>query len=68
MLETRYAADPGVVEGLEGRINEMMATGYLPKRVELNLSHGMPINPLQILPLKLSPLALPSSLKIRNAS
>ncbi|KFZ02618.1 hypothetical protein V500_00066 [Pseudogymnoascus sp. VKM F-4518 (FW-2643)] len=47
-----YAANPGLVEGLEGRIQEMMATGYfrLPKRVELDLSHGVRKDPFQSLP------------------
>lgn len=47
-----YAANPGLVKGLEGRIQEMMATGYfrLPERVELDLSHGVRKDPFQSLP------------------
>jgi hypothetical protein len=47
-----YAANPGLVDGLEGRIQEMMATGYfhLPKHVELDLSHGVQKDPFKSLP------------------
>ncbi|KFY40342.1 hypothetical protein V495_05479 [Pseudogymnoascus sp. VKM F-4514 (FW-929)] len=50
--EEVYAANPGLVEGLEGIIQEMMATGYfhLPKHMELDLSYSVQKDPFKSLP------------------
>ncbi|OBT60270.1 hypothetical protein VE03_10209 [Pseudogymnoascus sp. 23342-1-I1] len=50
--EEVYAANPGLVEGLEERIQKMMATGYfrLHKRAELDLNHGVRKDPFRGLP------------------
>ncbi|KFY26809.1 hypothetical protein V493_03861 [Pseudogymnoascus sp. VKM F-4281 (FW-2241)] len=51
--EEVFVSNPGLVKGLEGRIQEMMVTGkfHLPaERAEVDLSHGVRQDPFQSLP------------------
>ncbi|KAL5348431.1 hypothetical protein ACLOAV_006914 [Pseudogymnoascus australis] len=50
--EEVFVSNPGLVKGLEGRIQEMMVTGkfHLPaERAEVDLSHGVQHDPFQSL-------------------